>query len=281
MNQGRRFKAYSILMMVMLLGGCSSYWIGAASKQANSSSLVSYLYPNGDQSAIAPVQAPTLDLPLRVGLAFVPQTSYSAYRLSAVEKAQLLEKVRVAFLSKPYVGTIDVVPDVYLRTQRGFAGLEQVGRLHGFDVMALVSYDQLFNTADRGSSLLYWTIVGAYVVPGTSNSVNTFVDTAVFDIDTQQLLFRAPGADTRQRRSTAVEADRSKSTIGAASFNEAMGVMIPNLDAELERFARDVRDKKRVATVKHRPGYGGGGHMAWLWLFGLAALAGLARARSR
>jgi rhombotail lipoprotein len=173
-----------VTSFVVALSGCSEYWMGSRNQQTNSSSLVSYLYPNGSQSKVKTSIAPTLELPLRVGLAFVPQTSWSVYRLSEVEKVGLLEVVRKAFVSKPYVASIEIVPDIYLRTQRGFGGLEQIGRLHGFDVMALVSYDQLFNSSDRASSLLYWTIVGAYVVPGTSNSVNTFVDTAVFDLDT-------------------------------------------------------------------------------------------------
>jgi rhombotail lipoprotein len=277
MDQIRGLKLCLALILLTAIGGCSHFWNGSRQQQTNSSSLVNYLYPNGSKSAVEPVRAPTLDLPLRVGLAFVPQTSWSAHQLSEVEKANLLESVRLAFLSRPYVASIDVVPEIYLQTQRGFTGLEQIGRLHGFDVMALVSYDQLFNSDDRASSLLYWTIVGAYVVPGTSNSVNTFVDTAVFDLDTHQLLFRAPGVDTRERRSTAVEVGRSRSNIGVASFNDAIAVMIPNLDSELERFSQDVRDKKRVAVVNHRPGYGGGGQMTWFCLIGLGLLAGLAR----
>ena len=47
-----------------------------------------------------------LNIGVRVGLAFVPQTTYSAYRLSEVEKSELLEGVRTAFLSRPYVASI-------------------------------------------------------------------------------------------------------------------------------------------------------------------------------
>ena len=67
--------------------------------------------------------------------------------------------------------------------------------------MALVSYDQVANTSEKTSSLLYWTIVGAYVVKGNKNDVQTFVDTAVFDMATRKLLFRAPGVsdDPEQR----------------------------------------------------------------------------------
>jgi rhombotail lipoprotein len=90
------------------------------------------------------------------------------------------------------------------------------------------------------------------------------------------LLLRAPGIDTRESRSTAVETTRSKSQIGASSFKHAMAAMIPNLDAELERFAQDLRDNKSAAVVSHRPGYGGGGHFTWTWLLGLSVLGGLA-----
>ncbi|MEQ1704159.1 MAG: Ig-like domain repeat protein, partial [Ilumatobacteraceae bacterium] len=51
---------------------------------------------------------------------------------------------------------------------------------YGLDVIALVSYDQVAHSAETTSSFLYWTIVGAYVVKGNKNDVQTFVDTAVF-----------------------------------------------------------------------------------------------------
>jgi rhombotail lipoprotein len=234
-------------LSVLLLAACSSLW-NHTNQQTNSSSLVNYLYPNGQMQEHQPT-IPTLALPLRVGLAFVPQNRWGGYRLPETERIKLLEKVRTSFLDKPYIADIQVVPEIYLRGQNGFSGLEQLGRLHGFDVMALVSYDQVFASADRGSSLFYWTIVGAYVIPGTSNTVNSFVDTAVFDLDTRQLLFRAPGTDVQERRSTAVESERTKARLGAVGFDLAMTEMIPNLDHELERFSDRVREGELEVQV--------------------------------
>ena len=87
-----------------------------------------------------------------------------------------------------------MIPEAYLRTGRGFpTALEQTARLYDLDVMALVSYDQVAHSAEGRPSFLCWTIVGAYVVKGNENDVHTFVDTAVFDVPTRKLLFRAPG----------------------------------------------------------------------------------------
>ena len=72
--------------------------------------------------------------------------------------------------------------------------LEQTARLYGLDVMALVSYDEVAHSTETTSSLRYWTIVGDTVVKGNKNDVRTFVDTAVFDVPTHKLLFRAPGS---------------------------------------------------------------------------------------
>lgn len=62
--------------------------------------------------------------------------------------------------------------------------MAQVARLYGVDVMALVSYDQVIHTDDTKASLLYWTIIGAYIIKGSQFDTATFVDTAVFDINT-------------------------------------------------------------------------------------------------
>ncbi|MFT5721469.1 MAG: rhombotail lipoprotein [Motiliproteus sp.] len=80
-----------------------------------------------------------------------------------------------------------------MRSSKGFEGVSQIARLYGLDIVALVSYDQVAVTSDTKSSILYWTIVGAYFIKGNKNQATTFVDTAVFDVNSRKCFFVHPG----------------------------------------------------------------------------------------
>ncbi len=269
----------AILSIALPMAGCSTLWDwSGGTRSGSSSSLVDYLYPDGQVPPDFDETIPSLALPLRVGVAFVPgQSRYGT--ISEVTKMQLLENVKSAFVDREYISRIEVIPETYLQSSRGITGMQQVARLYGADVMALVSYDQVAVSEENPAGLLYWTIVGAYVIKATSNEVQTFVDTAVFDVDTAKLLFRAPGSDVTADRSTLVEAGETVRKTRDASFAAAMEQMTGNLDAELERFNERVRQDPTVAKTEWKPGYGGGGSLSWLLLL-LAAL-GLAEALDR
>jgi len=257
----KRIQLLLVVAGMTLFTGCASYWFTGQSydtRDGVSSSLVDYLYPAGDLRVSESTAIPRLNLPLRVGIAFVPSKSARASALSEATKMDLLEKVRAAFLDRDYIEHIEVIPDTYLRSSTGFGGMQQVARLYGVDVMALVSYDQVSASEDRKSSFLYWTIIGAYVVKGTQNEVQTFVDTAVFDVTSRSLLFRAPGIDKLRQRSTAVEAAESVRKGRNASFDSAIESMAVNLSHELDGFEARVQDSSSVAEVRWKePGKGG------------------------
>ncbi|MCP4300899.1 MAG: rhombotarget lipoprotein [Gammaproteobacteria bacterium] len=251
-------------LVVVLLAGCSSLWnFSGETRSGVSSSLVDYLYPAGEVPPDIQDTIPYLELPLRVGIAFVPgQNGQSG--ISEATKMQLLENVKAEFVDREYIEYIEVIPDTYLRSSRGINGMQQVARLYGVDVMALVSYDQVAVSEDNPSSFLYWTIVGSYLIKATSNEVQTFVDTAVFDAKTARLLFRAPGLDKSSDRSTLIESNEVVRKTKDASFAAAMGTMTQNLAMELDRFRERVREDPQVAAVEWKPGYGGGGALS-LW----------------
>ena len=260
-------------LMALALVGCSSLWNwGGANRSGTSSSLVDYLYPDGQIPPAYDQTVPRLELPLRAGIAFVPgQSSYGT--ISEATRMQLLEKVRAQFVDREYISQIEVIPDTYLRSSKGVTGMQQVARLYGVDVMALVSYDQVAVSEDNTAGILYWTIVGAYLIKATSNEVQTFVDTAVFDVDTARLLFRAPGADTTADRSTLVEAGEAVRKARDTSFAAAMEEMTANLATELDQFEERVKSDPGVAQAEWKPGSGGGGPAGWLALM-LAVVAG-------
>ena len=264
----------AVITVAFLMAGCSSLWNwSGGTRSGTSSSLVDYLYPDGQVPPAVDDTVPYLQLPLRVGIAFVPgQSSYGT--ISAATRMQLLENVKQAFVDREYIGHIEVIPDTYLRSSKGISGMQQVARLYGADVMALVSYDQVAVSEENAAGILYWTIVGSYLIKATSNEVQTFVDTAVFDVATARLLFRAPGADVVADRSTLVEAGEVVRRARDASFGAAMEEMTGNLAAELERFRERATVDAGVARMEWKPGTGGGGSLSWTLLVMLLA-AGL------
>jgi rhombotail lipoprotein len=270
-------KSISTVLLLLLIAGCSSLWnFSGETRSGVSSSLVDYLYPAGEVPPDIRNTIPYLKLPLRVGIAFVPgQTGRGT--ISEVTKMQLLETVKSNFTDRDYIEHIEVIPDTYLRSSKGLNGMQQVARLYGVDVMALVSYDQVAVSEDNPASFLYWTIVGSYVIKATSNEVQTFVDTAVFDVSTARLLFRAPGLNKTSDRSTLIESGEAVRKARDSSFSAAMDAMTQNLTVELDQFQERIKTDPQVATTEWKPGSGGGALGTWFLLVFTGLLACRAR----
>ena len=252
----------TLLTMAILVAGCTSFWhaYSGGERRGVSSSLVEYLYPEGNEPPPITETIPRLELPLRVGLAFVPSATHTDMTfLSEATKTSLLERVRQQFLDRDYIAEIEVIPETYLRVGTGFTSLQQVSRIYDLDVIALVSYDQVVATSDTTSSFLYWTIIGAYVVEGSKNDVQTFVDTAVFDIPTRQLLFRAPGINKSASKSTLIKSSEELRDTRTESFGRAIDDMSENLLTELNKFEVRIQNEPAVAEVIPRSGGSGGG----------------------
>lgn len=265
-------------VMLLALGGCTTLWqamSGESPRQGQSSSLVEFLYPAGEEPPPVSEEIPVLKVPLRVGLAFVPGGSAS---LPQSTRLGLLEKTRAQFVSENFISDIVVIPDNYLMSGGGFDALDQVGRVFRLDVIALVSYDQVSIADDRTSSLLYWTIVGAYLIKGSQNDVSTFVDTAVFDLKTRRLLFRAPGRNELTDTATLVGSVDSMREAREASFERAMADMTTNLTAELDRFEARIKEDRSVVIASRDPSQGSGA-LDFPMLVAVAALLMLLRRR--
>lgn len=272
--------ALSVLVLAggILLAGCSTLLSGESTKANISSSLIDFLYPDEQSRQAHQAEIPLLRLPVTVGIAFIPPKYESANALSNGKQIALLDKVKQAFSQYDYIDRIELIPSTYLKGGKGFTTLEQVARLHDVDVMALISYDQVQQTYENNAALLYWTIVGMYVIPGNENSVQTFVDTAVFDVKSRKLLFRAPGISKLDVMSTAIGIDETRSEQSQEGFDLAMADMITNLNEELGRFKTRVKEEK-IARVEHKEGYRGGGALGIFSLLGLT-IVGLRRSRS-
>ena len=259
----RCFHLSILAMALVVLAGCeslSTMWGGQpATRTGSSSSVVEFLYPDGSVPPKPTGELPVLQLPIKVGLAFVPGTAGRAGPLSEPEKMALLDDVRAKFAGEDYVTEIVVVPESYLRGASGFDALDRAARMYGLDVMALVSYDQLSTSSEKSSSFWYWTIVGAYLVEGTRNEVQTLVDTAVFDIPSRTLLFRSAGTDRVVKDATMVGSPQQLRDAQAASFKRATADMTTNLQAELGTFKERVKQAKAPVQVAQREGGGAAG----------------------
>ncbi len=260
-----------VLAMSVLLAGCSAFWPGKQ-RQGVSSSLVDFLYPRGEVPPDLDNVVSNLVVPLRIGLAFVPSRDPTTPGLSEASKNELLAKVRAAFTGREFIGDITIIPETYLRSRNGFETVDQVARLYGLDVMALVSYDQIAHSEDTRASLLYWTIVGAYFIKGTRNDVQTFVDAAVFDVRSRKLLLRAPGIDRIEATTTLINSPEDMRKARECSFGNAMAAMTVNLDQELGTFRERIKADRSV-TVTRRSALSSGGSSGGGGALGVAVVA--------
>lgn len=267
----KNFKTlFVVSIFTFLTSGCTALFgdINRGVRSGESSSLVAWLYPKGDLPPQQNDEVPVLNLPLRVGLAFVPP-KYShvhSWSVSEAHKTELLGKVRASFADKPYISHIEIIPQYYLENARGIDGMQQLARLMHVDVMALVSYDQVVHNFDTSQSLLYWTIVGAYLVEGSKDEVHTFVDLAVIDVNSGKLLLRAPGINKQGSRSTLIKNAENIRRSREQGFESAMAEMSTNFELELERFRERIK-KDQSVKVQTRAGYGGGSMSLWMLLF--------------
>lgn len=233
------------------------------------SSVVDYLYPKTKNQSIS-TEVPQLTLPLNVGIAFTPSQHYEDRHLTESKKAELLEAVANNFRDVEFVNKIEIIPSPYLRPSGSFENLDQLKRMFDIDVIALTSYDQTSFTDEGLASITYWTIVGAYVVPGEKNSTHTMLDTVLYDIASQKLLFRAPGSSSVKSRSTLVGRDETIREDSYEGFDQASEDLVQNLEAALETFKERVKQSPEEYQIAKADGYAGGASSGGLLLLILA-----------
>lgn len=238
------------VLTAVLLGGCASHSI----RNRQAASVVEYLYPASQPPQPLDTVA-QLKLPVRVGIAFAPAGNAGLRRIPEAERIEMLARVKASFADRPFISHIEVIPEAYLRPAGGFENLDQVARMFQLDVVCLLSYDQVQYQDDNAAAILYWTIVGAYVIPATKYTTHTMLDAAVFDVKSRRLLFRAPGVARSDARHAPVTAgEHTRKSLGDG-FNQALDALIPALHGELDRFRERV--KSGDAFVKVVPPAGG------------------------
>lgn len=271
------------IFVVALFGGCAT-----TGTTKNATSVVDYLFPDTKDPVVTP-GIPVLKLPVRVGIAFVPSDgsghrrrssgTFASFQdgstsLTEKTKTDLMQKVADSFKKYSFVKDIEIIPSAYLRPGGSFANLDQIRTMYGVDVIALLSYDQVQFTDEGMLSLTYWTIVGAYVVPGEKNDTQTMLDAVVYDIPSRKMLFRAPGLSHINGSATLVNQSEQLRADSGKGFDAAAKEMIVNLDGQLTQFKEKVKERPEEFKVVNAPGYTGGGSVDLVSLLLLAGLGG-------
>lgn len=281
--------AAALAIVALFAAGCHALDHSNTRKRHNSS-LVDYLYPRGNHTQPTKPSVPTLTLPLKVGIAWVPESTGNKdqYRrqdsvLTEARRKELAEAVIPHFQKYPFIKSIELVPTAYLTPGGGFENLDQLKALLGVDVIALLSFDQLQTSDSTELSLLYWTIVGAYVIPAEANRTHTMVDAAVFDIASRQLLFRAPGSSKSEGLATVIRTDERLRVKSDEGFVAASTNMVANLQGELAAFQQRIKEKPETVRIVRSAGYTGGGAFGWqhVGMLGGVVLLGMLLQRPR
>jgi rhombotail lipoprotein len=250
------------LPLVLLIAGC------ATGSTKHTTSAVNFLYPD-KKIPVVTRGIPVLNLPLSVGIAFVPGEGGGHYgkgllnttglqdsenfRFTEKKKKELMQEVADHFKQYSFIQEIKIVSSSYLKPGGSFANLERVRSVYGVDVIALMSFDQTQFTDEGFASLAYWTLIGILVVPGEKNDTHTMVDTVVYDIQSRKLLFRAPGLSNIKGNSTPGYLRKNLRANSDKGIEVAAKDMIINLDAQLALFREKVKENPDEFKVVEQP----------------------------
>lgn len=219
-----RFLALAIAASGLLFCGCST-------KRVYNSSVVNFLYYGQENICVKP-SMPYIDLPMRVGIAFLPDR-FSCTRLSEQDRARLICMVKDELSCYDFVGGIQVIPTVYLHPHGGFKNLCCLASQFNIDVIILLSYDHHRYCSD---CISYRTIEGLYNIPGNPLSVFSMVDATAYHIPTQKLLFMAPGVSCLEVCSTCEDDETDLFMDSGLGYDQAVCKMIANLRLQLGCF---------------------------------------------
>lgn len=265
-------------------------FLGCQSPQSvhRRSNLMDYVYPSQATAPELNPQDAKLQLPVRVGLAFVPANWRGLCDEPPVPpeaEKPLLEIVQKSFQGKWWVKDLVVLPSTYLTPEGGFANLNEVARQHEVDVIALVSAQQVQYTEQKwwtaifnnAYALQYLSVLGTVVLKGEKNDTQTLLEAAVFQPSTRVLLLRASGQSLVRGDSSLALHRRVLRGHARKGLELAMTDLAVNLDKEVVNFKDAVATgKTKRVDVIDREGRslrhsGGGG--SWGGDFGLLEIA--------
>ena len=133
----------------------------------------------------------------------------------------------------------------------------------------------------RRASILYVSIIGAYLLPLDHNQTRTMIDAAVFHVPTRTLLLRAPGTSSITGSSTAMDIRAKLDERSLKGFEFAMKDLAKNLDGQVGQFKASVASGQRrdvdIVTAEGKSVRGGGAFGWWDAAMAMVILALLMR----
>lgn len=230
-----------LLIVLFIFSGCAQHTMNFKS------SIIEYLYPTS-QIYSQPTQVVKLQPPFKIGLAFVPDGNSTKivlnekqYALTEKEKLDLLKRVGADFKKYDFIEKVEIIPSSYLKSGGSFENIDQIGALYGIDLILLLSYDQTQFTDEGAASAAYWTLIGAYVVPGEKNDTHTMIEASVFDIKSHKMIFRSSGTSLIKSKATLINLSEQMRKDGAEGFHAASEDLLKNFDTELEYFKAKIK----------------------------------------
>src|SRR5688572_8811692 len=137
-RDARLMKTTHVFITALLYGalpflcGCGTF---AARSHHRTTSVIQFLYPNKAEHVEAP-SVPTLSLPLKVGVAFVPlehsktrpgnHFPISDATVNEAQKLELMKAVSQHFKQHAFVKSIQLIPSAYLTPGGSFDNLDQL-----------------------------------------------------------------------------------------------------------------------------------------------------------
>jgi len=235
-----------LVFSTMMLGGCGG------TQARYKSNVIEFLYGN-KENLPETIPTPSLSIPFKLGIAFVPDVSSTvtgaapaagtfaagprhALILSDKQKADLMGIFSASLKEYPLVKSVELIPSQYLVAKGGFSNLDQISSMYGLDVIMLLSYDQVQHTDEGMLSIVYWTIIGAYLVEGEKNDTSTMIDAAVFHIPVRKLLFRSAGTSHIKATSTPINLSEQLRKDSYQGFEKAIADLTVNLKEQLQLF---------------------------------------------
>src|SRR6266849_210309 len=233
------------LLMIVFLAACASQ-----TEIRRRSDLMSYLYPDASDAPPPSPQKARVQLPLRLGIAFIPSGGGTPRQsapqwlpaaridngpvVSRQDEKKLLDVVGKSFATREWVKEIVIIPSTYLTPRGGFDNLDQIARMYGVDVIALASVDQI-QYVNQGR-IAYLSIVGPYILPLEKNDTRTMIDVAVFHVPTRTFLLRAPGISDVRGNSTTIDEPKALRERADTGLQIATVDLAKNLNEEVENF---------------------------------------------
>jgi rhombotail lipoprotein len=255
------FRSLSIAVVAVVgLNGCAMF---GPSMHRQASSVLQFLYPK-DQAHVEQATIPVLALPLKIGIAFVPEETSTrggvvfnreGATFTEQQKMTLMKDAGESFKQYPFVQSIQLIPSAYLTPAGGFANLDQIRSMFGVDVIVLLSYDQAQFRDEGMLSLTYLTLVGAYVVQGEKNDTQTMIDAVVYDLPSRKLLFRAPGTSKIKGSATPVNLSEELRHDSERGFRDASTNMVANLKNQLASFKEQIKKSPSEFKIEAKTGY--------------------------